>query len=604
MLDAERFIREVPPFRGLPSSVITTLVEKIKVKVYPKNEVIYREKDLPEYLYLVRKGYVVLEKEGNILDQLQEGETFGYLPLITTQELDHSARTVEDTVVFLIKKEDFLNLFQNYSVVQSFYTQKLAQKLAEALNQKKDQWGTFSSVPLSKLNLKSPVIVEGENSVEKVIQEMVEKNVTACLVKLEKGYGIITERDVIKKLLYQGLDKKETKAKNIASFPLVYLEKEAPLSQAMLLMTRHRIRKIVVVDEGIPVGILEDTDIISLGSKNLITITKEIERTNSLEELKKIYYHCFYSAIDFAIKEKDPELIGRYLSEIRDGIIKKVIHLTLSERNLFLLPSLMVIGAHGRREASFKTKLKIFLIKNSSEEVFEVALLLVKNLKFLGVEIEEEYLTQPYWIKTIDEWEKTFSHWIAYPDLKDIGKKANFFDLRFIGVESKDTDLFYQNVLQKIKKNDRILPYLALDAVKLKPSLGLFKELLVEKSGPFKGRLNLFKSGVLPLVCLVRVLSLEQGITNVNTFKRISRLESSGSIRPETAKDLKEAYKFLTTLRFKVQIDNFKREQEPHDYLDPSELEKGDLNLLKEVFKFIENLQKMLFEKYRLSYLR
>ncbi|HCP09641.1 MAG TPA: cyclic nucleotide-binding protein, partial [Thermodesulfobacterium commune] len=64
MLDAERFIREVPPFRGLPSSVIATLVEKIKVKVYPKNEVIYREKDLPEYLYLVRKGYVVLEKEG------------------------------------------------------------------------------------------------------------------------------------------------------------------------------------------------------------------------------------------------------------------------------------------------------------------------------------------------------------------------------------------------------------------------------------------------------------------------------------------------------------------------------------------------------------
>ncbi|QER42596.1 cyclic nucleotide-binding domain-containing protein [Thermodesulfobacterium sp. TA1] len=604
MLDAERFLREVPPFRGLPPSILTELVEKLKVKVYPKNEIIYRGNEPAEHLFLVRKGYVVLEKEGNIIDQLQEGETFGYLPLITGQRLDHSARAVEDTVVFLFKKEDFLDLFQKYPVVQTFYTQKLAQKLAEALEQKKDQWGAFSSVPLAKLTIKPPIIIDGQDSVEKVIKELVEKNVTACLVKLEKGYGIITERDLLKKILYQGLDKKETKAKDIASHPLVCLEKEAPLSKAMLIMAQHRIRKIVVVDEGLPIGILEDTDIISLGSKNLITITKEIERTNSLEDLKKLYYHSFYSAIDFAIKEKDPELIGRYLAEIRDGIIKRGIDLTLEQIKYPEKPKIMVIGAHGRREASFRTTLKIFLIKNHpKDDLFEIGLLLAKNLKFLGIEIEEQYLTQPYWLKTLEEWKETYFRWIVYPDLKDIGKKANFFDLRLLNLSTEEENLFHQQILQKIQKSDRILPYLALDAVKLRPPLGFFKEFLVEKTGPFKGKINLFKSGVLPLVCVVRVLSLEQGIKNVNTFKRISQLEATGSIKSETAKDLKEAYRFLTTLRFKTQVENFKKHQEIHDYLDPAALEKGDLNLLKEVFKFIENLQKMLFEKYRLSYL-
>lgn len=607
MRDAERFLMEIAPFRGLPFFVISKLVDSIKVKVYPKNEIIYKEKDVLKDLYIIRKGKVVLEKEGNIIDQLLEGDSFGYIGLLTETPVDHLAKTLDDTVLFLLPKNLFQNLLKEYNEFYEFYTKKLAQKLAEIIEKlHKTNWETFSRISLERMPLRSPIVIDGEAYVSEIVKELVEKNATSCLIKLKEGYGIITERDLLKKVLYKSIDPHKIKAKEIASYPLIALDKKALLSQAMLLMTQHRIRKIAIFENGHPIGILEDTDIVSHGSKSLISITKEIQRACCLSELKNLYSYSLNSALEFGLKERDPELVGRYLAEIRDAFLQKIFELTETEYPSFKNFEIMVIGAHARKEASFKTKLKLLLIipeKTESKELNSISKFLLTTLKEIGFDIEDTYLTQPIWYKTLKLWQKEYENWILTPEIEKIGKIANFFDFRLLKGDLEKFEKFINAIFEKIQKSDNFLPYLALDAIKLKPPLGFFKEIVVEKAGPHKGKLNLFKTSILPITCGVRVLVLENKIKNLNTFRRIVTLEKLGIIKSDTAKDLLESYKFLTFLRLKHQMEKIKQNEPLDEYISPETLDKHERTLLKEVLKFIEFFQKIIFEKYRLSYL-
>lgn len=607
MRDAERFLGEIAPFKGLPPSILSKVVDSIKVKIYPKNEIIYQEKKLLNELYIIRKGRVILEKEGNIIDQLIEGDSFGYISLLTKNPVDHLARALDDTILFLLPEDVFQELLKEYTEFYEFYTKKLAQKLAEIIEKlHESNWKAFSEFSLDKIALRPPIVIDGEAIVSKIVKEMVEKNATSCLVRLGDEYGIITERDLLKKVLYKNLDPNKLKAKDIASYPLISLDKKALLSQAMLLMTQHRIRKIAVFEDEHPIGILEDTDIISHGSKNLISITKEIQRAPSLEELKRLFNYSFNSALELALREKDPELIGRYLAEIRDAFLQRVLELTEDRYPYFKDFEVMVIGAHARKEASFKTKLKLLLIvleEIGADKTLSISHFLTDILRALGFDVETNYLTQPIWHKTLKHWQKEYENWILYPEIEKIGKIANFFDLRLLKGNSKKFEELRDLIFEKIQKSDKFLPYLALDAVKLKPPLGFFKELILEKTGPYKGKFNLFKTSILPIVCGVRVLVLENKVKNLNTFRRIAMLEKLGIIRSDTARDLLESYKFLTLLRLKHQAETIRQNKTIEEYLSPEKLDKHERTLLKEVLKFIESFQKIIFEKYRLNYL-
>lgn len=67
--------------------------------------------------------------------------------------------------------------------------------------------------------------------------------------KLQKPVGIITERDIVK-FKAAGLDFARTQAAEAMSSPLLPLPVNATLWQAHELMQQHRIRRLVVVDEG------------------------------------------------------------------------------------------------------------------------------------------------------------------------------------------------------------------------------------------------------------------------------------------------------------------------------------------------------------------
>lgn len=100
----------------------------------------------------------------------------------------------------------------------------------------------------------------------------------SCLVVTRNSapVAIITERDMLKRILVKNKDPTKTKIKDIMSMPLVTKKENTPISEIAKLMKDYAIRHIVIVsEEGKLIGIITQTDIVrymreSLGKKLII----------------------------------------------------------------------------------------------------------------------------------------------------------------------------------------------------------------------------------------------------------------------------------------------------------------------------------------------
>jgi CBS domain-containing protein len=116
---------------------------------------------------------------------------------------------------------------------------------------------------VAKVMSKSVMAVELNTNSKDCAKAMAKRGVS-CAVITQKGsaIGIVTERDLVVKVLSEGIDPKNVLVRDIMSTPLITVPPEATLTDAAELMAQYRIRRLVVVEkEGALVGIVTTGDI-------------------------------------------------------------------------------------------------------------------------------------------------------------------------------------------------------------------------------------------------------------------------------------------------------------------------------------------------------
>ncbi|KAF5432593.1 CBS domain-containing protein [Candidatus Methanophagaceae archaeon] len=110
-----------------------------------------------------------------------------------------------------------------------------------------------------------PIITEDEDAaVSKIAGDMEELGIGSVVITKEgKPVGIITERDIALKVLLKDRRANEVKAKEIMASPLVTIEAEASVDDACKLAAKKRIKRLPVVENGVPIGIVSIRDILT-----------------------------------------------------------------------------------------------------------------------------------------------------------------------------------------------------------------------------------------------------------------------------------------------------------------------------------------------------
>ena len=142
---------------------------------------------------------------------------------------------------------------------------------------------------ISDLMRKKLVTIEESSSVRDAADRMKDKNVSSLVVIDENGkpQGLITERDLVRKVCIQDVPTSKITNKEIMSSPLITIESKLSASEAVNIMLQNNVRHLLVVnnespeDVNKPIGIVTPLDFTRFegyaGSDDNDTIEKLLE---------------------------------------------------------------------------------------------------------------------------------------------------------------------------------------------------------------------------------------------------------------------------------------------------------------------------------------
>ncbi|MGA3290419.1 MAG: CBS domain-containing protein [Candidatus Bathyarchaeia archaeon] len=140
--------------------------------------------------------------------------------------------------------------------------------------------------------MSSPVVTMNENEASNKAAVVMDKSDLGSIIVTNKAgnsIGIITERDLVSRVLAKNLKPDTVKAKEIMTTPLVTIEPDATITEAARRMNRLDIRRLGVIYKGNLVGIISSKDILGVMPELIETIQERsrIEDANRTEETEE-----------------------------------------------------------------------------------------------------------------------------------------------------------------------------------------------------------------------------------------------------------------------------------------------------------------------------
>lgn len=125
-------------------------------------------------------------------------------------------------------------------------------------------------------------IVNPNISALEVSRVMKSKNIGSVLVKVSPlDYGVVTERDIIIKVIARDQDPKSVKAKDIMTEMRYTIDSNASIEKASEIFNLHQIRRLPVMENGKIIGVITTRDVARRWSFNYHSNKRKYPRTPS-----------------------------------------------------------------------------------------------------------------------------------------------------------------------------------------------------------------------------------------------------------------------------------------------------------------------------------
>jgi CBS domain-containing protein len=162
--------------------------------------------------------------------------------------------------------------------------------------------------PVSKFMSASFVKVEGEKSVADAAKLMKESGSTeALVVKGGEPIGIVTERDILYKVVAVGSQPSKVTVGEVMSSPVETIEDTLRVQDAIVKMSKMGLRRLGVTKKGKLVGLVTQKAIV-LGTVRQEVVLPELAQPDNL--------HCPYC--DAVMKDKNE--LSRHIDQVHLGL--------------------------------------------------------------------------------------------------------------------------------------------------------------------------------------------------------------------------------------------------------------------------------------------
>lgn len=624
--DIMDFLKSVAPFEFLSDEVINSVTVKTSMEYFPKGTHILLQDGSPsEFLYIIKKGgvkiYRRVENEEIVIDYRSEGDSFGFVSLMSGDKSRANIVAIDDTICYLIPKETILNLINKYPEVRDFFLRSFMsiyidkgyreEQSKKAITYTVDK--ILFTTPVEDIATKNVITVSENTSIKDAARIMCEHSISSIIIINSQGIpvGIITDKDLRKKVIASARNV-DGPVKDIMSYPIIKIDAKDFCFEAVVRMLKYNIHHLLVIKNGKIDGIITNHDIMMLQGFSPVTIVRDLEIQQTVEGLMNASKQVNIIVGNLISQGAKASNITRIITEINDRIVKKIIQFAEREFGQPPVPYCwLALGSEGRKEQTFKTDQDNALIyadpppsehEAANKYFLEFTAYIKENLLKCGFPPcpGDVMASNPKWCQPLKIWKKYFSQWIYTPKGENINLSNIFFDFRGIYGDLSLEENLKDYLLGIVKEQKVFLGYLANLAVRNKPPLGFFKTFVVEKSGEHKDKLNLKIKGIAPIVDIIRLFSLEKGVRETSTLERIEVLKGKHTVVRDYADEIIYAFEFLMLLRMRYQYEQVLKGNMPNNFIDPESLSNLEKKLLKDTFQLISKLQDILIERYKL----
>ncbi|MGC8715757.1 MAG: cyclic nucleotide-binding/CBS domain-containing protein [Thermoplasmata archaeon] len=145
---------------------------------------------------------------------------------------------------------------------------------------------SLNKIKVGEVMSRNPLILDHKTILIDGVKNMVSRGISTIIVsKDSKPIGIVTDRDIVVKVVSRSLDPNKVELGEIMSIPLMVIDKNETLDKAAYIMSKKKIRKLPVIEKGKIVGILSENDIVKI-APDLLAIAEE----KSVQEVEEKYY--------------------------------------------------------------------------------------------------------------------------------------------------------------------------------------------------------------------------------------------------------------------------------------------------------------------------
>lgn len=599
--DQESFLSNIHPFEVLTPSQMAMCIQHMDIAYYPKDTILISPEKIPEHFFIIIKGSVYeYSNENIVVMDYQHEDSFDSNSLIYGK-CDHTFKVNEELICYEIEKKTFLNLIEKNQEFKDFFLKDLVNKIQSLKD--KEYTSQLSSFMIAKVGdtliHEACMVDENTKLIDAIEKSMQFKTSTIIVKKSEGGYGIITDSLLKVKVLLQGRDL-TIPVRDIAIFPLLTIQKDDYLFEALTILIKRNIKRIGVTNNnGEMIGILEQIDILSHFANHTYVIESKIKNANKVEDLK-IASNEFLNIIK-SLQAKGVKIyhISNLIGQLNTKVYQKLYSLVLPEE-LQKNACLIVMGSEGRNEQIIKTDQdNALVIKNgiNVEQYRPYMQQLTNHLVDLGYPPCEGNImvSNPYWCKTSDEYKTDITKWINSPDMKSYLDLAIFIDAFAVAGDKELLINLKEYLYNKIQSKDIFMAYFA------KSTLAFDTPTTFSSFMAKDDLINIKKAAIFPIVQGIRSLALKEKIKETTTIKRIKILEARNILEKTKAAELIEAFEIASTLRLKNQLDCIQEGVPLTNEINTNDLGKIERDLLKESFKIVVEFKKFINYIFKLD---
>jgi CBS domain-containing protein len=224
----------------------------------------------------------------------------------------------------------------------------------------------------------------------------------------------------------------------------------------------------------------------------------------------------------------------------------------------------------------------------------------IGGLRACGLHTDENGVNadaEPF-VRSVSSWQRVARSWIADPTQeKALILSSVLLDSR--PVFGLHTGTPVSDTFRLATQYPTLLRMLARFALSHRVSARMFRGLVVEASGEHRGRVDLKRGGIVPIVDLARWGAVSAGVTSASTLERLRAAGEAGTLSTEDAHTLSDAFELINNLRLEHQVAQMRAGRRPDDHVDPHELSALMRAQLRQALRAVAGIQRRVASELR-----